>query len=103
MSIDRSPGEWNLAVRQQAAVAHLGQVGLQSSDLEEVLREAMIVAADTLGVTEVALFELLPAGRRLRGRAGIHEGVVVSRRSMAKVVVPSGRGSLPGFVVQQGT
>ena len=38
MSTDRSPGEWNLAVRQQAAVAHLGQVGLQSSDLEEVLR-----------------------------------------------------------------
>ncbi|WP_426573245.1 SpoIIE family protein phosphatase [Aquihabitans sp. McL0605] len=103
MSTDRSPGEWNLAVRQQAAVAHLGQVGLQSSDLEEVLREAMIVAADTLGLGEVALFEVLADGRGLRGRAGLHAGKVVSRRTMTKMIVPPGKASLPGYVVQEGT
>ena len=103
MSSDRSPGEWNLAVRLQEAVAHLGQVGLESSDLEAVLREAMVVASDALAVGHVGLFELLPDGKRLRGRAGIDDGKVMRRRSMAKLVIPSGRGSLPGYVMEAGT
>ena len=51
MTADRSPGEWNLAVRQQAAVAHLGQLGLRVRDLDELLSEAMVAVADTLGLS----------------------------------------------------
>lgn len=100
MSSDRSPGEWSLAVRQHASVARLGQLGLQAADVEEVLREAMIAAADILDVTEVALFELEPSMQHLRGRAGIRDGRIVGRRSMGRVRLPAGRGSLPGFAVQ---
>jgi PAS domain S-box-containing protein len=99
MSSDRSPGEWSLAVRQHASVARLGQLGLQAVDVEEVLREAMIAAADILDVTEVALFELEPSMQYLRGRAGIRDGRIVGRRSMGRVRLPAGRGSLPGFAV----
>jgi PAS domain S-box-containing protein len=101
MSSERSPGEWNLAVRQHASVARLGQLGLQTADVEEVLREAMIAAADVLDVTEVALFELEPSMEALRGRAGIRDGRVVGRRSMGRVRLPAGRGSLPGFAAVQ--
>ncbi len=103
MTTDRSPGEWNLAVRQQAAVARIGQVGLRSNDLDEVLREAIFVAADTLDAPDIGLFEVLPGRRHLRGRAGMHAGQIVSRRRMSRVEVPVGPGSLPGYAVQQGT
>jgi PAS domain S-box-containing protein len=100
MSTDRSDGEWNLAVRQQAAVAHLGQYGLRSRDLEEVLREALVVAADTLAIDEVALFELRADGV-LQGRAALRDGRPVPRASAARVIAKPGTASLPGFTVEQ--
>ncbi len=103
MNTDRSPGEWSLAVRQQAAVARIGQLGLRSGDLEEVLREAMAVAAETLAVADVALFELQPDRLHLRGRAGLRRGQVVSRRRMGRIELSVGRASLPGFAVQERT
>ncbi|MFN8018797.1 MAG: SpoIIE family protein phosphatase [Acidimicrobiales bacterium] len=97
MTVERSPGEWNLAVRQQAAVAHLGQIGLQTADLEELLRETMVTAADTLGITDVGLFEMRPDGGELRGWAALEDGRFLSRRRMAKLRVAAGTGSLPGY------
>ena len=101
MTSDRSPGEWNLAVRQQEAVARIGQLGLRSGDLEALLREVIVVVAETLDVADLALFELQPDGRNVRGRAGMHRGQVVSRRRMERIELPRGRGSLPGFTVEQ--
>jgi PAS domain S-box-containing protein len=101
MTTDRSQGEWDQAVRQQAAVARLGQLGLQSSDLEEVLRESMLVAAETLGIGDVALFEVIPAAGILRGRAALHKGLVVPRPSVDRLRIPAGTGSLPGFAAEQ--
>ena len=103
MNADRSPGEWNLAVRQQAAIAQLGQLGLRSNDLEEVLSEGMLAASETLEITEVALFEVLPDRRFVRGRAGIRGGAVAPRRRVAQLELPVGNGSLPGYVVELGT
>lgn len=101
MASDRSPGEWNQAVRQQAAVARIGQIGLRSDDLDDVLREAMVAASETLGVDDLALFEVQADGTSLVGRAGLRSGQIVSRRQMGRIELPAGAGSLPGFVVEQ--
>lgn len=103
MSANRSLGEWDLAIRQQAALAHLGQFGLQSSDLDLVVREAMVVAADTLAITDVALFELDAANHVLRAHAALRSGRVLPRRSLGATRVPTGTGSLPGFAVHEAT
>ena len=102
MTTDRSPGEWSLAVRQQAAVARIGQVGLRSDDLDEMLREVMVLAAETLGAGDLALFEVQPGRRHLRGRAGMRQGQFARRSRMARIELPVGPGSLPGYVVQEG-
>lgn len=102
MPSNRSPGEWDLLVRQQAAVASLGQLGLQAGDYETVLRQAMHIVIDTLNVIDVALFELLADGTALFGRAAIHGGQPVPANLMVKVRIPSGEGSLPGFAVAEG-
>ncbi|MCU1371120.1 MAG: stage sporulation protein [Ilumatobacteraceae bacterium] len=103
MATDRSPGEWDQAVRQQAAVAEIGQLGLRTGDLDDLLREAMVIVSETLEVFELALFELQPDRTRLRGRVGLHHGQVVSRRRMDRITLPAGSGSLPGYTVEQGT
>ncbi len=101
MTSDRSPGEWSQAVQHQAVVAQIGQLGLRSGDLDQVLRESMVIAGDVLGLEDLALFEVGP-DRSLIGRAAVHHGVVVGRRRMGRVQLPIGPGSLPGFVVGDG-
>ena len=88
-------------MRQQAAVAQIGQVGLRSDDLDEMLREVMVVAAETLGTGDLALFEVQPGRRHLRGRAGMRQGQFARRSRMARIELPVGPGSLPGYVVQE--
>ena len=101
MTPDRSPGEWNLAVRQQEAVARIGQLGLRTDDLEELLHDALQVIADTLELGDLALFEVQPDGRHVRGRAGMRLGQLVSRSRSSRLELPIGRGSLPGFVIEE--
>jgi len=101
LSADRSPGEWNMAVRQQAAVAHLGQLSLMSQDLDALLREAMVTAADTLDLVDAALFEVLASGN-LRGRAGMLNGQLARRRTVGKVDLPAKSGSLAGYASSLG-
>jgi PAS domain S-box-containing protein len=102
MATVRSPGEWNQAVRQQAAVAQIGQLGLRSGDLDELLREAMAIASGALDVANLALFELQPDQTRLLGRVGVFQGTVVGRQRMEDIELPVGAGSLPGYVVEVG-
>jgi serine phosphatase RsbU (regulator of sigma subunit) len=103
MTADRSPGEWSQAVRHQAAVAQIGQLGLGAGDLDDVLGSSMLIAADALGLEDLALFELHPDRQVLLGRAAINASRGVGRRRMGQVEIPVGDGSLPGFVIQQGT
>jgi PAS domain S-box-containing protein len=102
MTAPRSSGEWSLAVQQQAAVARLGQLGLQGVGLEELLAEAMAAVAETLGLHFVSLFELLDDWQQLRGRAATYEGQQVLREVIETVIVPAGTGSLPGYTVREG-
>ncbi|QXC61511.1 SpoIIE family protein phosphatase [Aquihabitans sp. G128] len=102
MSPNRSTGEWSLAVRQQAAVARLGQLGLRGGDLQDLLEAALLSIAEELGARNVALLELLPSWRELAGRAAVHDGAVVDVRLVDRVRIPAGRESMAGFTVMQG-
>ncbi|HEX2576873.1 MAG TPA: hypothetical protein VHK88_11040, partial [Aquihabitans sp.] len=102
MTPHRSTGEWSLAVRQQASVARIGQLGLRGGELHRLLDEALLAVADTLGVQGVALFELLPGWHELRGRAAVLGGGVVPPELVERVRLPAGSGSLPGFTVESG-
>jgi len=55
---------------QQTVVAALGQFALTNSDLEALLNQTVILAAQTLDVEYAAIFEQLPAGP-LRLQAGV--------------------------------
>ncbi len=97
----RSTGEWSLAVRQQAAVARVGQRGLKGDDLEGLLDDALQAVADSLGIRSVLLLELLPGWREFRGRSAILDGNQVNQAIMARLRVPAGRESMPGYTVMQ--
>jgi PAS domain S-box-containing protein len=57
-------------VRQQAAVAELGQMALTSVDLQTLMNRIAARIAETLEVEFSKVLELLPAGNALRLRAG---------------------------------
>jgi len=63
--------EINLRVRQQAAVAEIGQRALSGVQLPALMEESCLLVARTLGVEFCKLLELLPDGQSLRLRAGV--------------------------------
>jgi PAS domain S-box-containing protein len=85
-------------LRQQAAVARLGQRALAGLELGAVLEEAASAVARELGTELVSVLELLADGDSLRLRAGHGwpEGYV------GKLIVPASRGSLAGYTLTRG-
>lgn len=77
---ERVEAERELAarVRQQEAVARLGQAALSNIDAEALMDQAVRLVAETLGIELCKVLELLPQGDALRLRAGLgwHEGLV---------------------------
>ena len=70
--------ELETRVRQQAAVAQLGQRALQSIDLSSLMDETALIVAENLGVEYSKVLELLPQDDVLLLRAGVgwKEGLV---------------------------
>ena len=101
MAPHRSTGEWSIAVRQQVAVAHVAQLGLQGRDAEELVAEALASLATNLGVTDVVLFELRFESI-LVGRAAVLGGHALGPSVMSKLRLPVTDGSLVGYVVEHG-
>ncbi len=102
MSPQRSQGEWTIAMKQQAAVARLGQLGLQGLALPQLLTEGLAEVADTLGVRSVVLLQLDAHGSHFTARAAIFGGRLVSDAILKTVRVPAGNESMPGYTVEQG-
>ena len=102
MTPERASGARAPTVRHQAAISRLGEVGLQGGELEEVLRESVVVAAETLDVADAGLFELVADGTVLRGRAGLLGGRLAGRKTVGRIGLPVDLGSLPGFAVTEG-
>lgn len=57
--------------QQQAALAAVGQFALAGSNLPELLNQAAIFTAQTLGVDYCGVLELLPGGKTLLLQAGV--------------------------------
>lgn len=85
-------------VRQQAAVASLGQRALQETNLDRVFEAAVTILAETLDVELAKVLELEPGGETLRLRAGVgwQEGLVGSAR------VDTDEGSQAGYTLLSG-
>lgn len=102
MSADRTLGRPSVVVRDQEALVRLGQIGLDAPELEDLLREAMAAAAETLQVRDAGLFELVADGAVLRGRAGLLDGRLAGRRTVGRINLPVDPGSLPGYAATEG-
>lgn len=102
MTPHRSQGEWTIAMKQQAAVARLGQLGLQGLVLSELLSEALAEVADTLGVRSVVLLQLDVHGSHFTAEAAIFDGRLVSDGMLKTIRLPAGLDSMPGYTVLQG-
>lgn len=102
MTPHRSEGEWTRAMRQQAAVARLGQLGLQGLDLPHLLNEGLAEVADTLGLRSVVLLQLDEHGSEFKARSAIFGGRLVSDAILKDVRLPAGTASMPGYTVLQG-
>lgn len=61
----------NVRVRQQAAVAQIGQRALSGITLGALMKELSALTAETLGVEFCKILELLPDGKALLLRAGV--------------------------------
>jgi PAS domain S-box-containing protein len=58
-------------MRQQSAVAKLGQKALAGIDVQELIEVAVALVAEGLGVEDVEVLELLPDQEHLKLRAGV--------------------------------
>ena len=84
--------------RQQAAVAAFGSVALTSPDLDSLVERALQVVCEILGIEHTAVTELRRGGEGLLLRAGTgwSDGIV------GELVLPPGRGSHAGCVIERG-
>ena len=82
-------------VRQQAAVAQLGERALRGVELFTLMDEATMIVAQTLGVEFCKILELLPDGTALLLRAGVgwKEGLV------GQATVGAGTNSQAGYTL----
>lgn len=91
--------ELNLRLRQQAALAELGQRALSRTDLEALFDEAVHLVARTLDVEYCEVLELLPGQTKLLLRAGLgwrggyigHTRIGVGTESQAGYTLVSGK------------
>ncbi|NUB92493.1 PAS domain S-box protein [Haloterrigena sp. SYSU A121-1] len=85
-------------LRQQEAVAELGQRALEPADIDGLIDDAAAAVTDALGAEYCGVLEVLPDGdgdaASLRGGVGWRSGVVGS------TTVPAGRESLVGVTLR---
>jgi PAS domain S-box-containing protein len=82
-------------VRQQGAVAQLGERALRGVELLTLMDDATVIVAQTLGVEFCKILELLPDGKALLLKAGVgwKEGMV------GKATVGAGTNSQAGYTL----
>lgn len=102
MSTKRTTGEWSIVARQQAAVAHVGQLGLRGATFDELISTALDAVSDGLASDSATLFELAADWRSFTVRGASVDGHVILGNRWSELRVPAGRDSLPGYTVMQG-
>ncbi len=96
VELSRTEAQLRATARQQEAVAHLGQQALAGAPLDELVAEAVALAARVLEVPFASLLEVRPESRTLLLRAGVgwDEGIV------GRTVLPADADSYAGFVLR---
>ena len=92
---ERIEKELTARVRQQAAIAQIGQLALSGAELSVIMEHACALVARTLDVEFCKILELLPDGEALRLRAGVgwKEG------SVGRAIVNAGIHSQAGYTL----
>jgi PAS domain S-box-containing protein len=87
-----SVGELAMRLRQQELVSRLGRFALRHDDLQMILQEACVAAAEGLGTRFAKVLEYLPAEKAFLIRAGVgwREGVVGHAKLKADIASPAG-------------
>ncbi|MFC6824102.1 PAS domain-containing protein [Halopelagius fulvigenes] len=90
-----SDTESDVRIRQQEVVAELGQQALETDDLDQLMHDASVAVAETLGNEYAKVLELLPGGEEvfLRQGVGWRDGLVGS------ATVPTDRDSQAGYTL----
>ena len=88
----------NIRLRQQAAIAEFGKQALRTHDLDALLQQASILAADGLGIEKAKVLELLPEGRGLLLRAGVGWGPDI----VGKAIIGADIRSPAGYALRTG-
>jgi two-component sensor histidine kinase len=85
-------------IRRQSALAEFGRQALMVDDLDALLHEAVVLAAQGLGIDRAKVMECLPGGDKLLMRAGTgwKPGLV------GNLVVDAGSKSAGGFTLYTG-
>ncbi|HZE06289.1 MAG TPA: EAL domain-containing protein, partial [Solirubrobacteraceae bacterium] len=96
---DRKEAEAELELRaaQQAAVARLGEHALEGASAKDLMREAVVAAAELLGLEIGAVIEHLPARNAFAFR--VTHGL---RGISPETLVPTGAGSQAGYSLLHG-
>lgn len=102
MGTRRSTGDWSGIARRQAAVAHIGQLGLQGVSLEDLFEEAQRSVADVLQAPVVAMLDWHEDDSRFTVRSAVHESLRVPGSFFEGIHLPGGHDSLPGYTVLRG-
>ncbi len=98
MTADDFQADPELLLRRQAALAEFGRHALITDDLDLLLHEAAVLAAQGLGTEHAKVMEQLPNGKRMLLRAGIgwKPGMV------GRATVDAGIRSSTGFTLHTG-
>ncbi|WP_415378645.1 PAS domain S-box protein [Halosimplex sp. TS25] len=94
----RSDAELQRRVRQQEAVADLGQRALEADELDGVMRDAVTEVTETLDTEYCEVFELGPDGERFE----LREAVGWSDATLRSTTVPAESDSQVGYTFRSG-
>ncbi|MEX0925482.1 MAG: histidine kinase [Dehalococcoidia bacterium] len=91
----RAENQLKIRVRQQAAVAELGQMALPEANPADVMKRASELIAETMNVDFVGVMERVPG----RDELVLKEGVGWGEGVVGSATVPAGTGSHAGFTL----
>lgn len=94
----RAERQLTMRLRQQAAVASLGQLALSGMALTALMTVACERVAETLGFEYVSVMALQPGGQSLLVTAGVGWGT----GSVGTTMIAAGTGSLGGYALSTG-
>lgn len=102
MAPERSRGQWSAMARQQAAVARVGQLGLEGRAFDDLVTEALRDVSEVLPAPLVSVLAWNEDEAVFRIEAAISDGRMAPAEVLEGIAVGGGTSSLPGYTVLSG-